>query len=212
MDGSADSDQLRDAALRFQESLQTAAPDPCQIPACARTHVRLTEEELGDSTRSADRIPHALRNLQPRTKKRPLQQGAMATKVCVRCGLPAHPSVSDDDDGISLCERCDFACFRCGRAASLGAGLDTVCCLACDLRWKANALGYTLSVVEAAKSLHGGALILNGAVDELVDLRYDGERLGDVGSNDVDDLEEDLSTEVIDHYQSLWTDRPPSPN
>ena len=64
------------------------------------------------------------------------------TATCGICASPIRPSV--DGKVPSLCERCNFACFRCGKPASIASNLAKISCYACDLSWTAGVLGYEL--------------------------------------------------------------------
>ena len=58
--------------------------------------------------------------------------------ACFRCGKPAVLAKSN------ICARCGFACFRCGRPALLAKDRWTVQCDSCVCVWRINALGYQL--------------------------------------------------------------------
>ena len=68
------------------------------------------------------------------------QEGVTAT--CEICSSPTRPSL--DTTAPSLCERCNFACFRCGKPADTSSDFAKISCYACDLSWTAGVLGYEL--------------------------------------------------------------------
>lgn len=63
------------------------------------------------------------------------------TASCMSCSSPMRP-VTDGTAGTGLCEQCDFACFRCGHAATFDPRASTVSCPSCVLVWRADVLGY----------------------------------------------------------------------
>ena len=63
------------------------------------------------------------------------------TAKCRQCSSPIS-TVTAASSG--LCERCDFACFRCGHLASLSGDASYVNCTRCEVSWKAGVLGYEL--------------------------------------------------------------------
>ncbi|KXT01039.1 hypothetical protein AC578_4438 [Pseudocercospora eumusae] len=62
------------------------------------------------------------------------------TTECVRCSAPAR--VEAESGKASLCERCNFACFRCSQPVSFSRDTSTVTCEACSISWEAGVLGY----------------------------------------------------------------------
>lgn len=71
------------------------------------------------------------------------------TASCELCSSPIRASTGIS--GSNLCERCNFACFRCGKASIIARDLSLVTCDRCGLTWKAGVLGYEL-VKRAATS------------------------------------------------------------
>ena len=68
-----------------------------------------------------------------------------ANQLTASCEICAAPVRAPDDGAASnLCERCDFACFRCARPITLGRNASSVTCDGCGLTWKAGVLGYEL--------------------------------------------------------------------
>lgn len=171
-DNADDAPALRAAALRFQRTFSgPSTTQPCNIPACRQTN-KLVPEEAGDSGRSADRIPGALRSLGLPTSTTSMKVGKLVAPgiiKCAQCGVrPARMRTEggdEDKDGKSddamdeddeseddsnaakplLCERCSFACLRCGKEARvLDEGVERVFCPHCCLLWRADVLGYRL--------------------------------------------------------------------
>ncbi|KAK0661729.1 hypothetical protein DIS24_g2368 [Lasiodiplodia hormozganensis] len=145
-DNAADAPELRQAAAQFQ-LLHCAPPtEQCSLPACHEAaSSNIVPEEAGDSGRSADRIPGALRSLARTTSSQ--DNGKAGTRSannsivppvlkCSKCNIRhARPRTEadaaaattdnddDDDDHVDaskpLCERCNFGCPRCGRKAGI---------------------------------------------------------------------------------------------
>lgn len=61
---------------------------------------------------------------------------------CDICSVPIRPSM--DRSCSNLCERCNFACFRCGRPTLVARNASYITCDSCGLAWKAGVLGYEL--------------------------------------------------------------------
>ena len=158
-DKAPDAPELRRQAHAFQQSMasQTAALVPqCAIPGCKDAGARVTSEEAGDSGRSADRIPDALRRAWAPAPAR--SQAMVPGKCpCASCGRPARPravsdsasaaaaaAAADDDDAPAYCERCAFSCFRCGALNRIAPDSAALCCVVCDRAWEIGALGYRL--------------------------------------------------------------------
>ncbi|KAJ9622361.1 hypothetical protein H2203_006580 [Taxawa tesnikishii (nom. ined.)] len=55
--------------------------------------------------------------------------------VCKECGVLSR---------TSMCEKCDFKCFRCGNRARVSPRVRVVECEMCGLAWRADVLGYEL--------------------------------------------------------------------
>lgn len=140
-DRSVDAPALRQQALEFQLSMTTTSGTPCNIPSCKDNLVKVTSEEFGDSGRSLDRIPDQLRK---QWLKEDAATGIVPGKAkCTHCSRPALPSVADSDAAaVTLCERCSFACFRCGAANPVAPATTTVICDSCGGVWEVGALGY----------------------------------------------------------------------
>ncbi|KAF2462355.1 hypothetical protein BDY21DRAFT_331179 [Lineolata rhizophorae] len=137
--------------LDYNEQLRRhQAGAPCRIAACVDSVSKLTYEEQHDSGRSADRIPWGLDTAA--THDAAMSAGSAGVKIsttvpCSACRAPARVRLGEDDrdgDGKPLCERCGFACFRCGKVATVSEDYRLVHCGACDMEWRADVLGYTL--------------------------------------------------------------------
>ncbi|KAF9639749.1 hypothetical protein BFW01_g11555 [Lasiodiplodia theobromae] len=133
-DNAADAPELRQAAAQFQ-LLHCAPPtEQCSLPACHEAaSSNIVPEEAGDSGRSADRIPGALRSLARTTSSQ--DNGKVGTRSA--------------NSSIPLCERCNFGCPRCGRKAGIlshneDSVIAGVFCLHCRAVWRADVLGYKL--------------------------------------------------------------------
>ena len=137
-DQSVDAPFLRQQALEFQLHLKTAPGPQCDIAACRDNLNKTTSEDVGDSGRSADRIPDELR----------VQWKALDTTTriipgkskCSHCGRPARPPA--DSTCHALCERCSFACFRCGTVSPIAPATTRLICDSCAGAWDIGALGY----------------------------------------------------------------------
>jgi hypothetical protein len=195
-DGAPDAGKLRTEAAEFQQRMKIVnSSEQCNVPLCRESAIiRVTAEETGDSGRASDRIPQALRAV---AGKKGLMIPGMLK--CSHCGSPARPRIGDSEQELfPLCERCGFACFRCGERLKVSAVVERVSCRACALEWDAGALGYDLvetdtdddsatqSSVESktAKGKHR-----NGGLEDLTDLLH----------------------LVEDYHHSFWQDQPPSP-
>jgi WD40 repeat protein len=64
------------------------------------------------------------------------------TAKCYSCFSPVNPA--NLTDGLNLCERCGFGCFRCGKPTFIRKGSKSITCDHCQLTWNAGALGYEL--------------------------------------------------------------------
>ncbi|EKG21040.1 hypothetical protein MPH_01669 [Macrophomina phaseolina MS6] len=210
-DKSDDADQLRKSSIAFQRSFSGPLTAQCEIPACRdATTSKLVPEEAGDSGRSADRIPNALRSLgrQIDEKKKKSKMVVTPRLKCSQCRFrPARPRPDDGGDGYSkpLCERCGFSCLRCGGSAQvLGERVDEILCSACALRWRADVLGYRL--LSERRSDASGSVSGEPTQSKTQEMVLESERLmGD------DYLADEYENCVDEYYHSLWQDQPPSP-
>jgi WD40 repeat protein len=140
-DQGVDTPFLRQQALEFQLSLTTPPGPQCDIPACKHNLNKITSEDVGDSGRSVDRIPDELR--------RQWKAIGSNTRIipgksrCTQCSRPALPSINTMDPSAAvLCERCSFACFRCGAVNPIDPASTTVICNSCAGIWDIGVLGY----------------------------------------------------------------------
>ncbi|GME40583.1 hypothetical protein GTA08_BOTSDO07819 [Neofusicoccum parvum] len=149
-DNAGDAQALRKAAVRFQDSFSSLPTVTCELPGCRDAASKLVPEEAGDSGRSSDRIPDALRSLGPATREQKKRATTIAPALkCSRCHTrPARPHVGDADsenEGAKpVCERCSFSCLRCGEPALLHNNAKYVYCPQCRGLWRADVLGYRL--------------------------------------------------------------------
>lgn len=191
---------LREQALEFQQSLVVAPGPQCDIAACNDT-VKVTSEEIGDSERSADRIPDELRR-QWKVNDSPL--GLVPGKSrCSHCGRPARPSSFDtpNTNASILCERCSFSCLRCGSDNPLAPATSTLICDSCAGVWDVGSLGYEC----VQQPIAAGASLTVPLLQRWGKEAYM-EKLGDVETSFGDEV-----NALTDYYHSQATDRPDSP-
>ncbi|KIV99012.1 uncharacterized protein PV09_09241 [Verruconis gallopava] len=179
----------------FQHSVSASSPQ-CSLSGCKSAGNFFGAEEIGDSGRSQDRIPQALRDCVKSV--RPHKMTGTSTLKCTHCDWPAR--VREDDlsqAAFPLCERCSFACIRCGESIKLSPMIDQVHCRKCGLEWNIGVLGYQLKPSYS---------------DPKRNQKSDRESLDD--SDDAD--EQGVSNEVGDllhlveeHHHSLWEDQKP---
>ena len=190
-DTAPDAPSLRNEADKFQRLLKAQeSAEECLVDTCRQANLSfVTKEEAGDSGRSQDRIPQALRDT---VKAQRSLQGTMipGRLKCSRCGRLARPRLGDEEqENFPLCELCGLGCFRCGNIVEVDAAVTEVMCERCNLRWKAAALGYT---------------VIGGEVEETSGVIYEG------GSNQhetMDGLDEEGDS-LADFYHSLWEVKP----
>lgn len=191
-DTATDADVLRREAAQFQKRMKVQEKDEfCNIADCGLP-VFVTKEEEGDSGRSRDRIPQAIRETiqtQEQTK-RAVVPGMLN---CTHCGLPARPRAGDkEQETYPLCERCGFACLRCDQRVKMNAQITEVACKSCNLRWKVGALGYTL-IEPVTNKMKGVQRMKEDSKQKVVDT--------------VD--EEGDGYDLMEYYHSLWEDKEP---
>jgi hypothetical protein len=197
-DRAEDASKLREQAFQFQLSMATTGPQ-CDIAACRSNIVTVTSEETGDSGRSADRIPEELRR---QWQVVDITHPIPGKSKCTHCSRPARPSAFDSVDTPVLCERCSFACFRCGAVNPIAAATTQLICDSCAGVWDIGALGY--ECIEQP-SLPGVALdvplLKRFGSDMLVEQRLD---------DDSTSFGDEINA-LTDYYFSLAIDRPESP-
>jgi WD40 repeat protein len=196
-DLASDSENLRAEATKFQARMKpTDKENICEIPLCRETNNFVTQEEAGDSGRSTDRIPQAIRDAS--AQEQPDQQAMIPGMLkCSHCGRPARPRIGDAEQELfPLCERCGFECFRCGRRGKIEIPLNVVQCKDCGLQWRMGALGYYLTKQARPLRIQG----VDGVTTRTDLLSRSGGGLEDVS---------DLLHLVEDYYQSLWEDKLP---
>ncbi|KAF3000881.1 hypothetical protein E8E13_007754 [Curvularia kusanoi] len=128
---------LREQAFEFQHRMFVPRGLQCSLSGCADNMNTTTYEEIGDSGRSRDRVPDELRRqwVDETTRSVP------GKTKCAICGRPAFPSTSATSTD-ALCERCGFACLRCGARTRILATARRVGCTACGGEWSIGALGF----------------------------------------------------------------------
>jgi WD40 repeat protein/ribosomal protein L37AE/L43A len=199
-DESVDAPFLREQALQFQLSLVTPPGPQCDIPACRDSLNKVTSEDVGDSGRSADRIPDELRR---QWKAIEAKSAIIPGKSkCTYCGRAARPSTIDTND-VLLCERCSFACFRCGSVNPVAPATTTLICDSCAGVWDIGALGY--ECIQQPQPHHAREQL---GVPTLVKW---GEAARADKEDDFDTNHGDEMNALTDYYLSLAIDRPESP-
>ncbi|KAF1926662.1 WD40 repeat-like protein [Didymella exigua CBS 183.55] len=186
---------LHKDALQFQRTMAIPKGPQCDLPGCADNINTTTYEDIGDSGRSADRIPDELRR-QWLDESRHVVPGKAK---CTYCTRPAIPSPSGDD---AFCERHSFACFRCGGPSNITGATSTLECRSCGGTWDVGALGYECSQQPEAR---GGGL-------DVPALNRFGKETDLEMLEDVDTSFGDKVNALTDFYFGLAIDRPESPS
>ncbi|KAG9195592.1 hypothetical protein G6011_00713 [Alternaria panax] len=199
-DQSVDAPFLREQALQFQLGLTTPLGPQCNIPACRDNLNKVTSEDVGDSRRSADRIPDELRRQWMAIDAKSIILGK---SKCTYCGRPARPSVDTSD--VVLCERCSFACFRCGSVNPIAPSTTTLICDACAGVWDIGVLGYEC-IQQPQPHLHN-----NHMEPDVPTLEKWGGEAHEDREEDFDTTHGDEMNALTDYYMSLAIDRPESP-
>ncbi|KAH8716842.1 hypothetical protein GQ44DRAFT_660074 [Phaeosphaeriaceae sp. PMI808] len=198
-DQSVDAPFLREQALNFQLDMAATPGPQCSIASCRDNIIKVTSEEIGDSGRSTDRIPDQLRHHWTETDA---STRIMHGKTkCTYCGRPARPSIGDDLETLILCERCSFACFRCGTSNPIAAATTTLICDTCAGVWDIGALGY--EPIEQPEKIRFKLDVppLRRFGREMLEERFDDE---------LTSFGDDMNA-LTDYYHSLAIDRPESP-
>ena len=107
------------------------------------------------------------------------------TSSCEICSAPTRPPT--DRTGLNLCERCNFACLRCGRPCFIARNANRITCDSCGLAWTAGVLGYELekrAIVSKGTSKVG--------------------RARETKHDDTVAVEEHFGDVEIEHYASRW--------
>lgn len=188
-DQGVDAPFLREQALEMQLKFSSESKSSCSVCGESNAH-RITSEEIGDSGRSMDRIPDELRLHWEAGPGRPLPGKAL----CSHCGRAARPA-----DGIALpeCERCAFACLRCGckLAEPLQSKTEVFECSSCNGAWEIGAVGYDL-----IRPVHRDTKEKHLAKSDVY-----------FTHSDLDTTYGDEMNALTDYYFSLAIDRPESP-
>ncbi|KAL1654978.1 hypothetical protein SLS61_002286 [Didymella pomorum] len=185
---------LREEAFQFQQAMAIPKVPQCNLSGCADNINTMTYEDVGDSGRSADRIPDELRRQWLDETPRVVPGKAK----CAHCSRPAIPSLNAD---AAFCERHLFACLRCGSASHVTGSTSILQCSSCAGEWEIGALGYDCSQqTEIINSnLHVTGLEKYGKESYL-------ERLEDADTTFGDEI-----NALTDYYLGLAIDRPESP-
>lgn len=200
-DSSVDAPFLREQALEFQYSLAKTPGPQCDISSCKDSIVQITSEENGDSGRSGDRIPDELR------KQRSIVPNDLAVisgkSRCTSCGCPARPTTSTTAEADEiLCERCSFACFRCGGTIKVEPTTTRLVCRTCLRVWEIGALGYECIDETGCRILSTHVPTLEGYKKNIAETNGLVETNASFG---------DEMNALTDYYYSLAIDRPESP-
>lgn len=107
---------------------------------------------------------------------------ARLTSACSRCGKAARPET--EKGRLTMCERCEFGCFRCGTTVVISEDSRLMTCGHCSLEWEIGVLGYEL--VSTASS----APTTKMEIDEV--------------EEDEDDLMQALGDEDREFYAGRW--------
>jgi WD40 repeat protein len=197
-DQSVDAPFLREQAKEFQLSM-VAEPGPqCSIPTCKDNMVKVTSEGLGDSGRSVDRIPDELRRQW--TAIDASMHVMPGKSKCTYCGRPAQPPNGGPEEAV-LCERCSFACFRCGSVNAVAPATTTLICDFCAGVWEIGAVGYELVAQPTSR----------GRKLDVPSLQRFGRNILEEDIDDESTTFGDQMNALTDYYFSLTIDRPDSP-
>lgn len=186
---------LRKQAFLFQKGMAAPQRSQCNLPTCLDSTNTTTHEEIGDSGRSADRIPNQLRQQWLDESARTIP----GRSQCTICNRPALPSL--DTDHAALCERCSFTCFRCGSSSCSTGSATRLTCRSCAGVWSIGTLGYECDQEPefVGAPLDVPALKNFGKESYL-------ERLKDTDATFGDEM-----NALTDYYFELAMDRPESP-
>jgi hypothetical protein len=206
-DSSVDAPYLRQQALEFQLEMAAVPTRSCDISACQSSINKTTSEETGDSGRSRDRIPDELRQqwnapTATRTTTMTTTKSIVPGKSkCTECNRPARPATAADTISI-LCERCSFACLRCGATNLIAPATTTLICDACAGVWDVGALGYDCVQQPISRSALPDVPLLR---------RFGKESYMEFIEDELDTSFGDDMNALSDYYFSLALERPESP-
>ncbi|USP80888.1 hypothetical protein yc1106_08162 [Curvularia clavata] len=196
-DEGVDAPFLRQQALEFQLDLAKEHGPQCEIVACKANVNKTTSEDVGDSGRSADRIPDELRRQWKAIDATHIIPGKSR---CTHCGRPARPIIESASN--VLCERCSFACFHCGSSNPIAPETTTLICDFCAGVWDIGVLGY-----ECIQQPIGKRVAL-----DVPPLKWWGK---EVYAERLEASDTDFGDEMnalTEYYYSLTIDRPESPS
>lgn len=212
-DASVDAPFLRKQALEMQLKFPETSESPCAACLGPQSNpVKITSEDIGDSGRSMDRIPDALRS---RWLAGTVNLKIPPAKVpCELCGRAARPRDRLDPRYGELlgprCEHCDFTCLRCGCRAKVDRDITICTCLICGVEWDVGVLGYGNPRTHQKYSLRAGNPYDN--VPELdgykKDLQLAKLKTGLLPTGDGDASFGDDMNALTDYYFDLAIDRP----
>ena len=198
-DNSVDAPYLREQALEFQYNVAKSQGPQCDIASC-KDNIIVTSEEIGDSRRSADRIPDELRE-QWQTLYSDVTR-ILGKSRCSNCGRPARPSDSSINPASSLCERCSFTCFRCGAMNGVKPATEKFACRNCFRVWSIGTLGYECIEETGCTLAAANVPKLNGYKKTLL---AENDFLNQNASHG------DEMNALTDYYHSLTVERPETP-
>jgi WD40 repeat protein len=212
-DSSIDAPFLRQQALEFQLNLAVTPDAQCTLPACiSNDFSKITFEETGDSGRSVDRIPDELRK---QWKILGSEHKTIPGKVkCTDCYRPARPVESTASVGeTALCERCSFACFRCGSINKVMPEMEILMCRTCERIWEIGALGYECVKETAYIPLRAGEVVMSPKAKGIADWNERASKaLGGGASLEESSTFGDEVNALTDYYLGLAIDRLESPS
>jgi hypothetical protein len=139
-DQASDANSLRAEAKAFQQKHAALEKfDSCDIYGCGLVNPVEEEGDHNIEPRWQYRTVEGFRRLRDGPRFKPV----MGRKLCANkiCGRLVHELASESS---TLCEICDFACFRCGESCAVLADAMYVRCSICMLAWRGEALGWRL--------------------------------------------------------------------
>jgi WD40 repeat protein len=205
-DYSDSAERNRHKALALQNLYRVEGPQ-CKHLACkeAGRHFSNPNGDVEDSERSRDRIPQAMRDAvttSGNTGRQKKERMPTTTLTCMHCSAPARVREENlSQAAFPLCERCSFACLRCGMACrKISPKVERVTCSSCGGVWDIGVLRYTaVSKGSRGRREEGSGVVM--AEKEGVPLANEADEgpLGKLG---------DLLDLVGEWHHSLWGSEP----